>query len=110
MAKIQEFLIVMCTFPELDRAREIADEIVACRLAACAQIIPGVYSIFHWENKLDHAEEHLLLLKTVSGHYQALEEKIISLHPYELPEIIAVSLAAGLDNYLNWIENNTVIK
>ncbi|MFQ5632164.1 MAG: divalent-cation tolerance protein CutA [bacterium] len=100
-------LLVLNTCPGSITAKKIANELVACRLAACVQIIPGIQSFFRWTNKVDNAEEYLLLIKTTSERYQELEDKIKSLHPYELPEIVAVPIHTGLAGYLSWIGNCT---
>ena len=76
-------------------------------LAACVQIIPGVKSYFHWQGKLDNASEFLVLVKTVSDNYSVIEKKIRELHEYELPEILALPVAGGFSDYLNWINDNT---
>jgi periplasmic divalent cation tolerance protein len=105
-----DFLLVLTTLPDPERARTIAAEVVRLGLAACVSVLPGVHSVFQWQGKLDHADECLLLLKTTSKRYRDLESRLVALHPYELPEIIALPLAAGLDNYLTWIEKNTGIQ
>ena len=105
-----DFLLVLTTLPDPERARTVADEVVRLGLAACVQVLPGIQSTFRWQGKLDHADECLVLLKTTSGRYRDLEARLVALHPYEVPEIIALPLAAGLDNYLNWIEKNTNIQ
>lgn len=105
-----DFLLVLTTLPDPERARAIADDVVLLGLAACAQVLPGIHSTFHWQGKLDHADECLVLLKTTGRRYRDLESRLVALHPYEVPEIIALPLAAGLDNYLTWIEKNTNIQ
>lgn len=109
MPDARDFLIVMSSLPDPATAGEIADELVRAGLVACAQVIPGVHSVFHWAGKQEHADECLLLMKTASKRYSELEVRIKALHPYELPEILAIPLAAGLDNYLSWMEKNTDI-
>ena len=110
MPDARDFLIVMSSLPDPTTAREIADDLVRTGLVACAQVVTGVHSVFHWAGKQEHAEECLLLMKTASKRYRELEVRIKALHPYELPEILAVPLVAGLDNYLSWMEKNTEIR
>ena len=81
---------------------------VAEKLAACVQVIPGIQSFFRWVGKVDNSEEILLIIKTTSDRYKALEDRITSLHPYELPEIVTLPINGGLAGYLAWIETNTV--
>ncbi len=101
-----ESLLVLNTCPDTITAKSIAKQLVANKLAACVQIVPGIQSFFRWEGKVDNAEEQLLLIKTNADRYKQLEDKIKALHPYELPEIVAVSISTGLTDYLSWIDNS----
>lgn len=96
-------LIVLCTVPDRNTAEEIAHILIADNLAACVNIVPGVTSVYRWENRIEQAGELILVIKTGSIAYPALQEKIADLHPYELPEIIAVPIQDGLPAYLNWL-------
>ncbi|MBI4006623.1 MAG: divalent-cation tolerance protein CutA [Gammaproteobacteria bacterium] len=100
-------VLVLTTCPGSITAKKIAQDLVANNLAACVNIFPGIQSYFRWGNKVDFAEEYLLLIKTTRDRYPEVEQKIESLHPYELPEIIAVPINAGLEGYLHWITQNT---
>ena len=97
----------MNTCPDSETAGKIAADLVDRRLAACVQVLPGLQSYFHWDGKVDCAEEHLLLVKTSSAGYPALERRIRELHPYELPEIIGVPVSNGLPEYLAWVHDYT---
>jgi periplasmic divalent cation tolerance protein len=77
------------------------------KLAACINIIPEVQSVFRWKNKVDNTPENILIIKTTLNLYDILEKRIKQLHPYELPEIIAVPIEKGLTEYLNWVSENT---
>ena len=110
MADEPKYLLVLSTCPGSITAKQIANAVVADNLAACVQTIPEVHSVFRWLNRTDAADEYLLLMKTTARRYQDLERKIRSLHPYELPEIIAVPITAGFDQYLSWIDNSTQIE
>ena len=101
-------LLIMCTCPDQDTAQNIADMLVDRALAACVNILPGLTSVYQWQGKRENAQEHLLLIKTTDEAYQALEQAITELHPYELPEVIAVPITQGLGGYLQWIEQQTV--
>ncbi len=102
MAK--EYYMVFNTCPDATIASEIATALVEKNVAACVNIVSGVRSIYRWEGKLETSEECLLLIKTRRDCYSALEEMILALHPYEVPEIIALPLEAGLAAYLGWID------
>ena len=95
--------LVLTTCPDAATAQLIADAVVEQGRAACVNIIPSLRSVYMWKGALERAEEQLLLIKTTQAVYPALEQAIRTLHPYELPEIIAVPLAAGLPDYLAWI-------
>ena len=98
-----EVVLVLCTCPDEAVARKIARALVEERLAACANRVTGVASTYRWQEAIhDHAEV-LLLVKTVRERFDALRERIVALHPYELPEVIAVDVAAGLPAYLAWV-------
>ncbi|MGJ0482999.1 MAG: divalent-cation tolerance protein CutA [Methylomicrobium sp.] len=102
--------LILCTCPDRDTSEKIAQKLVEGRLAACVNILPGLTSIYTWQDRLETAEEHLLLIKSASGRYSAVEQAIRALHPYDLPEIIALPIAQGLPDYLNWIDTCVSIK
>ena len=94
-------IVVLCTFPDVEQARAIAAELVERRLAACVNLLPGVESIYRWEGKVERAGEVLAVIKTT--RYPELEAAVKELHPYEVPEILALPVAAGLAGYLEWL-------
>ncbi|HYE34151.1 divalent-cation tolerance protein CutA [Methylocaldum sp.] len=98
-----EHCLVLCTCPDAETAEKLATALVAERLATCAGIVPGLTSIYPWEGKIETAQEHLLLIKTETASFEALEASIREKHPYELPEIIAVPILHGSTAYLEWI-------
>lgn len=100
-------LLVLNTCPGSITAKNLANDLVARRLAACVQVIPAVQSFFRWVGKVDNTEEYLVLIKTTTERYQEVEDRIRAMHPYELPEIIAVPISTGLAGYLSWIEDCT---
>lgn len=102
----EEALLVLSTVPDIELARQIARTLVEERLAACGNILPQVESIYRWQEKVETSNEVLLMLKTTIGRYQALEERLRGLHPYEVPEIICVSLYSGLPAYLTWVSES----
>ncbi len=103
-------LLILCTCPDQATAQNIANQLVDQALAACVNILPGLISIYQWQGNRETAQEHLLLIKTTDTVYPALEQAITELHPYELPEVIAVPIARGLNGYLQWIEQQTATK
>jgi len=104
----EEVLLVLSTFPDVEVARRISRQIVDERCAACANIIPQIESIYWWEGKVATGGEALVLFKTSAGRYDALETTLRQLHPYEVPEIIAVPLRAGVPEYLEWVAKSCV--
>jgi len=102
-----QYLLVFTTCPGSITAKQIAQDLVANGHAACVNIFPGVHSYFKWGNKVDFKEEYQLQIKTRDKNYPDVEKTILSLHPYELPEIIAVPISTGLEGYLNWIDQVT---
>lgn len=100
-------LLVSTTCPDQVSAERIAREIIAARLAACVSILAPCRSIYHWRSQVESAMEIPLLFKTVEARYAALAAKLKELHPYELPEILAVRVADGLPAYLDWVSDET---
>ena len=99
-------LIVLCTCPDLATAERIAETVVGERLAACVNIVPGLTSIYRWENQMQRDTELLLLIKTRQTVYLRLEARIRELHPYQIPEIIALPIQTGSATYLDWIADS----
>lgn len=96
-------ILIFCTCGSQDEARRIAHAVVEEHLAACANIITGIQSVFRWEGKVTEAEEVQLLIKTTESRYSGLQERIAELHSYDTPEIFSVPLAAVSDKYLAWL-------
>jgi len=102
-----ECLVVLCTCPDAASADTIARALVERRLAGCVNVLPGLRSVYTWKGACESAEEHLLFIKVRTTAYDSVEREIRALHPYELPEIVAVPIAAGLPDYLSWIKQNS---
>ncbi len=98
---MENAVVVLCTFPDLDQARQIGAALVERQVAACVNLLPGVESIYRWQGKVERAGEVLALIKTT--RYPDLEAALKELHPYEVPEILAMPVAAGLPAYLAWL-------
>ena len=99
----EKILLALSTFPDLETARKISNQLVTGKLAACANILPAVESIYRWKEKIEKANETLVLFKVSEDRRSAFQERLQSLHPYEVPEIIFVSIAGGLPEYLCWV-------
>jgi len=100
-------LLVFTTLPSADKAAELAKALVDERLAACANLLPAVRSIYRWQGKVQDENEVLVLLKTRAEHLERLKLRILELHPYELPEVLAVPVEAGYQPYLDWLAGET---
>ncbi len=99
------FQIVLTTCPDEACAERIARALVEERLAACVNILSPMRSIYRWKGKIEDANELLLVIKTSAARFPAIRDRVLALHPYELPEIIAVPIADGLPEYLAWLNN-----
>ncbi len=102
---VHSVVVVMVSTANQEEAGKIADLAVQSRLAACASIIPTVRSTYWWEGKIVNDQEALILMKTTSDKVLALQEAILKVHAYKVPEIIAVSVEQGFQPYLEWVRN-----
>jgi len=96
-------LLAFTTCPDAESARRIARSLVESGVAACVNVLPPMESVYRWKGNVEEASERLLIMKVSRGNYDGLEQRIRELHPYELPEIVAISIDAGLPEYLAWI-------
>jgi periplasmic divalent cation tolerance protein len=100
-----QVIVTFCTCPDKATAEKIARLLVKAKLAACVNILPAITSIYVWQGEIESAEEYLLMIKSPQTNYNAIETSIRDHHPYELPEIIAVTVGQGLPEYINWIHS-----
>jgi periplasmic divalent cation tolerance protein len=100
-------LICFCTCPDAASAGRIAETLVAERLAACVNVLPGLRSVYRWQGAVERADEVLLLIKTSPDRYPHLQDLLPQIHPHELPELVAVETDFGLPAYLRWIADET---
>ena len=107
MSSPTDALVVLVTAPTAEKAAEIARVVVEERLAACGNVVPGLRSIYRWEGRIQDDAEALLVLKTTRARFDALRDRVLVLHPYEVPEVIALSVEAGSARYLAWIGAET---
>ena len=96
--------VVLVTTPDVDSARAIARTLVEERHAACGSIVPGITSIFRWQGALQEEAEALLVLKTTDDRVAALSARVTELHPYDVPEVLALAVDAGNQPYLDWLD------
>ena len=98
-----DILLVLVTAPSAPVAAEIARALVAERLAACGNVVPGLRSIYRWQGRVRDDAEALLLLKTSRARWPALRARVLALHPYEVPEVLALPVEAGNARSLAWV-------
>ena len=104
LPRSSSMMVVFCSFPSLDNAREIGREIISEGLAACVNLLPHVESIYRWEGQIQQEPEVLAIFKVSSGAYARLEAALLSKHPYEVPEVVGVSAEAVSAGYLAWVQ------
>ena len=103
-------VVVLLTGPTAEVLRAIAGSLVEERLAACVNVLPGATSIYRWEEAVEESEEALAIVKTTAARLRSLEARVGELHPYELPEILAIEPDGGSSVYLNWIRESVTIR
>lgn len=97
------YQIILTTCPSPEIAEQIAQVLVGEGLAACVNILPPMRSIYTWRDTVESATEHLLVIKCLSRRYADIETRLRAMHPYEIPEIIALPIVQGLPDYLTWL-------
>lgn len=102
-----EVLVCLCTCPDVELARTLGLALVDERLAACVQLLPGVESIYRWEGAVETGAEILLIIKSTRGRFSDLQARLAALHPYKVPELVALPAVAGLPAYLHWVTDST---
>jgi periplasmic divalent cation tolerance protein len=102
-----EALVVLVTVPSRELGEDIAAKLVTERLAACVNVLGPIRSVYRWNDEICRADEHLLVIKTGRERYVVLEQQVRALHPYSMPEVIALPVEAGSQAYLSWISDET---
>ena len=100
--------MVLCTCPDRDTAEDIAEKLVESGLAACVNILPGTTSIYRWQGNIEKDQEILLLIKTARTRTAELQQALEEMHPYDVPEIIALPIESGHHPYIEWVEQCTI--
>lgn len=100
------YQVILCNCPSQAIAEQIARTLVSEKLAACVNIKPGITSIYQWQGAIETETEVQLMIKSKQQLFNVLSDRICSLHPYDVPEIIALEIKNGNGDYLNWIEDN----
>ncbi|MFT3990555.1 MAG: divalent-cation tolerance protein CutA [Luteolibacter sp.] len=103
-------LLVFCTFPDSEKARQIGTLMVERQLVACVNLLPGVESIYRWQGKVETAAEVLAVFKTTAEAFREFEKVLAELHPYDVPEIVAVSPEKVAEPYAKWVGDAVVFE
>jgi periplasmic divalent cation tolerance protein len=102
----EKILLALSTFPDRETAQRISNQLVTEKFAACANILPAIESIYRWKDKIETGNETLVFFKLSEDRQLAFQEKLRSLHPYDVPEIIFLPTSDGLPEYLRWVSEN----
>jgi len=102
----ERVFLALSTFPDRETAQRVSNQVVTEKLAACANILPAVESIYRWKDKVETGNETLVIFKLGEDRQSAFQEKVRSLHPYEVPEIIFFPVSNGLPEYLHWVADS----
>lgn len=105
-----KYILVLNTVPKKEQGEKIAKTLVEEKLAACVTISGSCDSLYRWKEELCRDQEYILFIKTKASLFEELQERITTLHPYEVPEIIALPVTDGFSDYLRWIDNETKIR
>jgi periplasmic divalent cation tolerance protein len=103
---MEQARIVLTTVSSLEEAERIADSLVEQRLAACVNLLPGIKSVYRWQNAIEKAAEILLVIKTSTEKLPALETAVHELHPYDVPEFVIIDIESGSASYLRWLSES----
>jgi periplasmic divalent cation tolerance protein len=103
----KEIFVLLSTCPDAPTAERIARELVGASLAACVNVVPGLRSIYRWNGAVQADEEVLMILKTPADRLAAARERLVELHPYDVPEVVALPVADGHHPYLQWVNDAT---
>lgn len=105
--KNKDILVLLSTCPDVGTAERIGAALIEASLAACVNVVPGLRSIYRWNDAIQCDEEVLMLIKTTADRLDATRERLVALHPYEVPEVVALPVVAGHHPYLAWVASST---
>ena len=108
-AAMHDALIILCTCPDEETAARLANGLVEKRHAACVNILPGIRSIYRWRDGVNDEKEVLMVIKTTSHHFFAVEHWIEEHHPYDIPEVVALQAEHVSDPYFQWLRNTVSV-
>lgn len=103
---MSDFCVILCTCPSMSSARDIAYHAVESKLAACVNIIPGMVSIYRWEDKVNQEQECQVVIKTKKVLEAELRDSLLALHPYDLPEWVVLEVLGASDEYADWLRKS----
>lgn len=104
---MSDAIVVLCTCPDNTSARQLAQTLLSEKLAACVNLIPQVTSLYYWQGKMEESQEVQLVIKTRRTMFGVLQERLLAIHPYEVPEILALPILCGNPAYLQWVQEQT---
>lgn len=104
---MNNILVVLCTFPDVEKARQTGTALVEAQLAACVNLLPGIESIYRWQGAVERAGEVLAVFKTTAASWPAFERRLRELHPYDVPEIVALKPEQVAESYARWVMAET---
>jgi len=107
MSNRNSIVVILVTAPDGQVAQQLATKLVGERLVACANVLPGIQSVYWWEGEVQNSSEVLMLMKARKQDVDAVTERVRALHPYAVPEVIATDVVSGLEAYLNWVVAET---
>jgi periplasmic divalent cation tolerance protein len=107
MTFMAEPVVVLSTVSRPDDAERIAQTLVERRLAACVNVVPGVLSVYRWEGRIQRDVERLLVIKTTREKFEEMHHLLLELHPYDVPEVVALPVIGGNPSYLQWVAEST---
>ena len=105
--KERDFFVLMSAFPDAATAERLGRVLVEASLAACVNVLPGVRSIYRWNGDIQCDEEALMIVKTTAACLEAARERLVAIHPYEVPEVVALPVSDGHHAYLSWVASVT---
>ena len=105
---MEEYCVMFCTVPSQEIGMIIAEDLVSGKLAACVNIVPGLTSVYRWKGDICREPEFLLIIKSRHSLFAAARDRILALHPYEVPEVVSCRISDLSDTYMSWIVENTL--